>query len=412
MSEKIILSRLLDKYEKSKHLLEPGVSTRRVMLRVDKKDLPEYKYEDAETRDSYNRAAQTLEEAGLITAEWVRGGSIFSALILNLDHVEAAYQRVGRVHPKTLAQNVSDMVSTSLENVSCPWILHWRDAICEDAQVSYRVPTFCKKGLFELENLLIALKRYDSLNGESITMRTFSSLCYHDTKYFERNVRDLFLRIAVKYHADLAEASNQSDMGVREQLAFLGIYARPELYELAGDCQLETPSGWIDFSAASSFGIALPSTMVDSIVSFDLSEIRKIVFVENKTNYDEYLLSELSHETLAIFHGGFLSPQKRKLIAKLAQFIPADAEVFFWADIDLGGFRMFSHLQSLLPQLLPLRMSASDVSRYQSTGLKRDQGYLNELQELLSHNQFPQFQETMQQIISCGVTIEQEVFLS
>ena len=50
----VILNRLLDKYENSKHLSEPGTSTRRVMLRVGKKELPEYIYEDAAIRDSYN----------------------------------------------------------------------------------------------------------------------------------------------------------------------------------------------------------------------------------------------------------------------------------------------------------------------------------------------------------------------
>ena len=40
MSERnIILNRLLDKYENSKHLSEPGTSLRRVMLRVVKKEL-------------------------------------------------------------------------------------------------------------------------------------------------------------------------------------------------------------------------------------------------------------------------------------------------------------------------------------------------------------------------------------
>ena len=40
MSKEIIINRLLDKYESSKHLYEPGVSNRRVMLRTDprKKD--------------------------------------------------------------------------------------------------------------------------------------------------------------------------------------------------------------------------------------------------------------------------------------------------------------------------------------------------------------------------------------
>ena len=50
--QRMILNRLLDKYENSRHLSEPWASTRRVMLRVEKKELPEYLYEDAAIRDS------------------------------------------------------------------------------------------------------------------------------------------------------------------------------------------------------------------------------------------------------------------------------------------------------------------------------------------------------------------------
>lgn len=36
-NQKTILNRLLNKYENSKHLLDPGTSLRRVMLKVEKK---------------------------------------------------------------------------------------------------------------------------------------------------------------------------------------------------------------------------------------------------------------------------------------------------------------------------------------------------------------------------------------
>ena len=67
----IILSRLLDKFENSKHLSEPGTSRRRVMLRVDKKELPEYRYEDATIRDAYNETARMLEAKKMVQLEWV-----------------------------------------------------------------------------------------------------------------------------------------------------------------------------------------------------------------------------------------------------------------------------------------------------------------------------------------------------
>ena len=54
MNQELLLSRLLDKYEKSKHLMQPGTSSRRVMLRVEKKELPEYQYENAQVRDEWN----------------------------------------------------------------------------------------------------------------------------------------------------------------------------------------------------------------------------------------------------------------------------------------------------------------------------------------------------------------------
>lgn len=37
----VILNRLLDRFENSKHLSAPNTSARRVMLRIDKKELPE-----------------------------------------------------------------------------------------------------------------------------------------------------------------------------------------------------------------------------------------------------------------------------------------------------------------------------------------------------------------------------------
>ena len=54
MKQEILLSRLLDKYEGSKHLSQPGTSRRRVMLRIEKNEFPEYQYENAQIRDAWN----------------------------------------------------------------------------------------------------------------------------------------------------------------------------------------------------------------------------------------------------------------------------------------------------------------------------------------------------------------------
>ena len=386
MTKAIILNRLLDKYESSKHLMEPGVSNRRVMLRIasGKKEFPEYDYQDASIRDTFNDAATALEKEGFVTNEWVKDRPVLSCVSLNLNKVKECYSLVGRTHPKELAAKVASTVLEKLSHVSTQWIVSWRDDICTEAQRNFRVPSYCKNDFQSLLDLLTAFKVYDSMHGESITMRAFSSQCYHDTKYFERCVRERFLRIAQTYDTGLAQASEEGELGIRDQLAYLGIYARPELYELAGSGVIHTATGSIDLGAAGPYGIALPSTAVDYIAEINLNQTQKITFIENKT----------------------------KLFAKIGAELCADCEVSFWADIDLGGFQMYSQLQQLIPKTLPMRMSGQDVTAHHMNGLVRSLKYLEKVKAALVNQEYPIFEDAMERILEYGVTIEQESFLS
>ena len=406
----VILNRLLDKYENSKHLSEPGTSTRRVMLRVGKKELPEYIYEDAAIRDSYNEAALELEKQHLVQLEWVKARPVLSTVILRWDRIMPCYAAAERVHPRVRAKQVTDAVRIGLDGVAVPWIAAWREDVCKSADEQMKVPAFCKKDDASLRDLLGALRGYAALSG-SITMRAFSSRCFSDTKYFERNVRDLFLTIARKYDTELALACDENELGEREQLAFLGIYARPELYELAGNCTIQTSQGSICIGAAP-YGLALPSTLVDFIMEIDLTAIRSITFIENKTNYDAYVMSEKQPEELVVYHGGFLSPQKKRLIASIAHAASETMKIRFWADIDTGGFRMFRHLQELIPSLTPMRMSGEFVDSFHEHGLARSEAYLSSLRIDMENGKYPLFRDAIERILNYGVTIEQETFLN
>ena len=409
--QRIILSRLLDKFENSKHLSDPGTSHRRVMLRVDKKELPEYRYEDATTRDAYNEAARMLEAKKMVQLEWVKGRPLLSTVVLNLEQVSSCYTALGRVHPKTRANYITTLIDGSLEGVSIPWIVAWKKDICSEAVEHLKIPNFCKSDDTLLHDLLRSFQEYATLPG-SITMRAFSIKCFSDTKYFERNIRDLFLRIARKYDNALALACEENNLGEKEQLAFLGIYARPEHYELAGNCLIRTQQGELDLNAAGCCGLALPSTLIESIAEIEMSSIDCITFIENKTNYDEYISAEKQSGELVIYHGGFLSPQKRRLFTLIANGVDAKLNVRFWADIDKGGFQMFQHLQELIPALVPMRMSGEFVDKFHEHGLARSKEYLSALKTDLKTGKYLLFQDAIEKILSYGVTIEQEAFLN
>lgn len=409
--QSIILTRLLDKFENSKHLSDPGASRRRVMLRIDKKELPEYKYEDAAIRDAYNEAARMLEAKKMVQLEWVKGRPLLSAVALNLEQVTSSYVMLGKVHPKVQANHISALIDSALAEVSIPWIVAWKKDVCSAATEHLKIPSFCKSSDTLLCDLLRSFQEYAALSG-SITMRAFSIKCFSDTKYFERNIRDLFLRIAKKYDNALSFACEENNLGEKEQLAFLGIYARPEHYELAGNCLIRTQQGELNINASGRCGLALPSTLIDSITEIKMSSISRVTFIENKTNYDEYIASEKQLGELVVYHGGFLSPQKRRLFTLLANGAGAATNIRFWADIDMGGFQMFRQLQDLIPSLVPMRMSGEFVDKFHDHGLVRSKEYLSTLKTDMENGEFPLFKDAIERILRFGVTIEQEAFLN
>ena len=374
----VLVNRLLDKYEKSAHLLTPGRSTRRVLLNIEKKDIPEYDYEYAPVRDAFNAAAKALEEQQLVCIEWADNRMVMQKIVLELQNVRTCYRVVGRVHPGERAERVIEQTERYLKEARTPWLAAWRDRVIADAQQKLSVPQFCREDEGRLCDLLRAFQGYDALR-DTISMRTFSIDIYHDSKYFERSVRGTFLGVARKYCAELAALCEENPLSERDQLAFLGIYARPEHYEMSGSFAVHTEKGIIDFRAAEPFGLALPGTLVDRITAIDADEIDTLTFIENKTNYDEYLCSEKEKREIVVYH---------------------------------GGFRMFEQLHEVAPQLQPMRMGADEVERYHEYGLPRTKAYLDRLRAALDAGDFPQFADAAQKILLYGVTIEQEIFLA
>lgn len=168
----------------------------------------------------------------------------------------------------------------------------------------------------------------------------------------------------------------------------------------------------MDLNASGRYGLALPSTLIDFITEIEMSSIDCITFIENKTNYDEYIASEKQSGELVIYHGGFLSPQRRRLFMLITNRVDTSTNIRFWADIDMGGFQMFQQLQELIPALVPMRMSGEFVDRFHEHGLVRSKEYLSALKTNLENGKYTLFEDAIERILSFGVTIEQESFLN
>ena len=237
-------------------------------------------------------------------------------------------------------------------------------------------------------------------------MRAFSVKTYGDSKKFEREIKQHIVPVIKKFEPDLLVAEEISDRAV---LAQVGIIMMPEVFEFCGNVKVHFTNGTADFSPISK-GACISSESISDILSIDISETDRIIFIENKTNYTEYCLNNKTERELVVYHGGFYSPQRGDFFRRLCA--ETDIPVYFWGDIDYGGFKMFARLKNnIIHSLQPLNMYIHSYNRYKISGLKKNDDYITKLKVLAENPDYMMFNDVIAAIADEKITVEQESFL-
>ncbi len=405
-----ILADLLEKFEKSKHLKAPHSSQRRVTLSKEKGELKGYNWENLSSLEQFRQEVQYLEEKNLVFVEWEVKNKVISLVVLNLEQVEDSYTLLEIPPPWVLREQGLSVLREELRGISSPWMREWLDFHIQQLENTWKLPSFLKKGEDYATGLFSLLRYYDSFPESGATLRSVSVEVFQNSKTLERVYLEDFLKICREFHPELAEIQKTEGLSQKEQLLFLGITPRGELFEISGRVKLITTSGVLDVGSMGRWGLALSGFSCDSIESMDLSRIKEVFFIENKTNF-EHMIQKQRKDTLFLYHGGFFSPSKGKFFQKISEHLTPEMKVYFWGDIDLGGFIMFQRLKNLIPRLVPYEMGVVEVEKYKEFGLHREESYLKKVKFALEEEKFPLFQEVLEKILEYGVTIEQEVFL-
>ena len=183
----------------------------------------------------------------------------------------------------------------------------------------------------------------------------------------------------------------------------------PEIFEFCGNVKIYFSDGEVDFSPIIK-GSCISSECVSDICNVEAFNTDRIIFIENKTNYSEYCLNTRNERELVVYHGGFYSPQRGEFFRKLCA--DTDIPVYFWGDIDYGGFKMFMRLKSnIISSIQPLNMDLISYSCYKSKGLSKGDDYIIKLSALKSDEDYYDFFDVIDAIIAEKITVEQEAFL-
>ncbi len=378
------LSKLLDKYEKSKTFLE----TNRVNQTFSKAVVDLFpKYADDSEYEFFcdvNEALGELKAKKLIKISYKRG-DIVDKVQLNLEQLENCYLFLGR-QPKKDENVWFEEVWSEFEDceVLRKYVACQRELLRRNRQVEYYNGNHAD--YIDTLQLVQAL-----LNNEmEIYVRDFSMRLFSDSKRVEQlSVSACALLFS---YGDYQEKEN-----VLEEC---GVVRTPTYVYVKGKGHLVFPNQTIDLTR-------LPGDIAISTNTLQgLQEVivlgSCVITVENMTSFHDFV----DNDAIVVYQGGFHNKTKREFLKKMYEQ-NTDKKYFHFGDIDAGGFLIFEHLrrktgipfQTLCMDVNTLQCHQNQTKPLEGTDRKR-------LQKLM--DTYPEHQDVIGYMLENDCKLEQE----
>lgn len=440
VEEAAILNELLDRYERSKWFRE-GRSSQRVMMKAENVPALMAMQENADARRAMLNGLAHLKQSGLIDYSWVKyeKGNLVDEIWLCTDGpaIAEAYKSAARVPKNEKLDCLARQIEEALDSFSPDSDIRMFLAECMDTiRVKRRMPRFFSDEEDLTDEILRFLAVAEALStgrpaifdekyipgelgpepaqqegpdGSSEMMeRVISTRLYGDSKHFERVVKPKVLSI-LRY----MDTDGLSD----EQLLMRrGVTRWPQIFEFTGPIALLLQNGREVSFGELTEGAYMNSGTLSRIRKVKLSSLRRILFIENKANYVDYVARRRKPDELVVFHGGVFSPAAGRWFSLLAEaraeFCP-EAECFHWSDIDLGGFGIFVRLRdTCFPDLKPWMMDEDTLrlNRDKAMTITSD-SYLRQLQKLVRDERYSVFHPVIRYMLTENIRLEQEALL-
>lgn len=414
MSDKIqrqLLSALLDKYERSSFFREETQPTRRIMLKLydnGQCDFPQYDIEQSEKRILVNCAVLAISEKQLVSYQWMKGeeNHIIAKVWLNFENLPMTYEFVGRKSKNVTIDDICLEILGVLDNVNAEWAKHYFqdifDMISRKRDIGNKLP----EDKNAREELFRAIQFIDGMGDCELLERVFSLQCFGDSKKFERTVKSRLLSVLRKY-LDSDEDAKDEDL-----LRQVGIVKYPEQFEFCGNAMLLFEHGVVDFSSLQcGCSICLPDLTRGNFVI--APEVNRILSIENRANYIDYIFKRKADNELVIYHGGQYSPSKKKFLQVVAKAVSGDCRWFHWGDIDYGGFSMLARLRREIKEdVIPYRMNEHELNKYENLSVQVTHLYSEKLKSLMLRPGLKDCLECLNYMVNDRKKLEQEAMLT
>ncbi len=341
--------------------------------------------------------AMRLETEQLLKIRWVKGyyKEDIEKIEYPLTHMVIFYELADRTPKYLFMKQKYDMVSRYYEQITSSWICKYTEQ-----EILHKLDNGTDRHEFEeLQKLYLCLEGLDKLEAP-IFKRVFSKRIFKNSKTFEKELQDKIIRIARKYHGELEDTMEDTEV-----LSQLSIEEYVQELAIKGCLHLEVAGKRID-TGVFPYGTVLNTQTIKNAMILDNPQITKIVTIENKANY---LMENYEEGTIILYCHGYFTPLERVFLKQLRDKLSGQKVSYLHSgDLDYGGIRIFQYIRNrIFPELKPYRMDLETFELYHMHGEPIENGPL----EKLAHLEEPLLQGLIHRIIETRIVIEQEVYL-
>lgn len=406
--QKQLLDKLIQKYENSMHANPSKENpTKRVMFHL--KNYRAYDVQDFDIVEEINADMEELQSKGYLQIVYDQEHmNHMKTIILNLDRVSDIYQEYyGKQSKNEEVQQLSQLLQDYQKKIKTSWI----QTFIHDEQ-AYLINNGCLhkyvgKDIDHIKQFFMVLAYIDE--GRNNFIRAMSNDLFHDTKYFENELKSSFLSVIHRYEPTyLLAKADDYEMRESEIFRSLGFQLYPEEFAWCAPIQLYFKDGTCIDTTPFQKGFILSGDMLSDIEHMEI-QAKRLVLIENKANYYHYLKHKQPDEAI-VFAGGHYSPVRKQLYECMREGF--QGEIYLSSDIDLGGFLMYARLkEEVFPNLKPYHMSLDVYEKYLKYARSVDEAYIDKINKARSREDLAIFHDVMDAIVKHKKALEQEAMI-
>ena len=381
--DKIILNKLLDKYEQSKSFTGQNSFRQSFSVKIEKL-FPEYEDHSEYTAfATINEAADGLCEKGFVTCKKQRNGVLISVSLV-LDSLDQSFVYLNRTPKKDTHMLLKELLNRYIGKNEV------LSRFCNE-QIK-RIEGNKSVGHFDgdfdsFENILKVLSEIFSVQSETL-QRDFSIRVLGDSKAFEK-IKNKVVSILFEY-GDFPEKETL--------LEELNIIRNPGHVYFKGAGRIKVSGQIIDFSGMCG-DLSISSSLLKSIEEIKVTG-DSVMTIENLTTFNAFSDANV----FAIYLGGYHNADRRDFIRKVHEQ-NQDKQFLHYGDIDAGGFYILRHLREKTGvDFHPYNMNVDTLKKHVAYTKSLTENDKNRLQKLLKSD----FHEVVSYMLENDCKLEQE----